>query len=418
MSRFASRGSSGGTQEVVIIIILICCFSFVVGSVYGVAEISDNSKTGIETIQELINGTKTLKQIIDGALDDDPKFDPATTNKIREDMGLDPIAFDCEGNFLQWGVCDKTCGTGTQTRTFTVKTDEVAGGLCPNRDIVEERECNTQPCPVDCVGEFEDDWLGSSKKPHCGYGCGPETKPATYKITTPRAYGGQACPYAEGHTKDIDCENPACPTVDTTETIDGIQYEVKYYDDDPKGGGHSSYSYWRSSNLSRRSTLPNGPIWEGVHRPLLSGGVKHFRRGEPGQDGHYYIRGDNVVAAGLGFDYYTNKSIVKRSVDAAAPTTDTNGTCARNPDEHELAIRSLTGILDESAMREEIWLDDVDCLDMCAGIDSREECTGETGSKSCKYTRWNIYPNAPGWESWMGYENSQRPYNICKWTPK
>ena len=410
MSRFGRSGSSGGTQGVVIIIILICCFSFVVGSVYGVAEISDKSKTGIETIQELIDGTKTLKNVLDGALDETPKVDPATTNKMREDMGLDPIAFDCEGNFLQWGVCDKTCGTGTQTRTFTVKTDEVAGGLCPNRDVVEERDCNTQPCAVDCEGEFVDRHL-TSRGDHCSYGCGPETKSTNYKITTPRAYGGQACPYTDGQAMDIDCGNPACPTTDTTETIDGIQYEVKYYDDDPKGGGHSSYSYWGSSNASSTAGK-NGPLWEGVQRPLLSGGVKHFRRGNPGQDGHYYIRGDNVVAANLGYDYYINKSIVKRSVDAVAPTTDTDGTCARDPDEHELTIRS------GSAAPAPIWLDDVDCLDMCAGIDSREECTGETGSKSCRYTRWNIYPNAPSFEGWMGYDSTQRAYDICKWTPK
>ena len=218
MSLFGSGGSSGGTQGVVIIIILICCFSFVVGSVYGVAEISDKSKTGIETIQELINGTKTLKEVINGALDEKPKVDPATTNKMRENMGLDPIAFDCEGSFLQWGVCDKTCGTGTQTRTFTVKTDELAGGLCPNRDVVQEQDCNTNPCPVDCEGEFVDRTPGGE----CRYGCGTETRNVVYSITTPRAYGGQACPHADAYSRTQDCGNPACPTVDTTETIDGI----------------------------------------------------------------------------------------------------------------------------------------------------------------------------------------------------
>ena len=79
MSRFASGASSGGKPGVVIIIILICCFSFVVGSVYGVAEISDKSKTGIETIQELINGTKTLTEVINSALGDETDETETTT---------------------------------------------------------------------------------------------------------------------------------------------------------------------------------------------------------------------------------------------------------------------------------------------------------------------------------------------------
>jgi len=412
MSLFGSGGSSGGTQGVVVI--LICCFSFVVGSVYGVAEISDNSKTGIETIQELINGTKTLEEVINGALDDKPKVDPATANKMREDMGLDPIAFDCEGSFLQWGVCDKTCGTGKQTRTFTVKTDELAGGLCPNRDVVQEQDCNTQPCAVDCEGEFVDNWLSSSSnQTHCPYGCGPETKPTTYKITTPRAYGGRACPHTEGEAKEMDCGNPACLILDTTETIDGIQYEVKYYDDDPKGGGHSSYSYWLSSKIPKNGVdvLKRVPIWEGVHRPLLSDGERHFRRGKPGEDGHYYIKGDNQVNKPNGGTGYVRKYIIKRSVDAVAPTTDTDGTCARDPDEHELKIRS------GSAAPAAIYLEDVDCQSMCAGIDSKEGCTGRQGANYCDYSRWGIYPKSPGFEGWMGYTNTYSAVDICKWTP-
>jgi hypothetical protein len=411
MSRFGSRGSSGGTQGVVIIIILICCFSFVVGSVYGVAEISDKSKTGIETIQELINGTKTLKNVLDGALDETPKVDPATANKMREDMGLDPIAFDCEGNFLQWGVCDKTCGTGTQTRTFTVKTDELAGGLCPNRDVVEERDCNTQPCAVDCEGEFVDNRMRLGAVP-CAFGCGPENKSVIYNITTPRAYGGRVCPHTEGEVKDVECGNPACPVIDTTETIDGIQYEVKYYDDDPLEGpvgGNSAASYFGSTNMERARS---GYIWEGVHRPLLSDGERHFRRGKPGEDGHYYLYDtDRVVGASLGYDYYINKYIIKRSVDAVAPTTDTDGTCARDPDKHELRIRS------GSAAPAPIWLEDVDCQSMCAGIDSKEGCTGRQGANYCDYSRWGIYPNAPSFQSWMGYENTYSAVDICKWTP-
>jgi hypothetical protein len=376
MSRFGSRGSSGGTQGVVIIIILICCFSFVVGSVYGVAEISDNSKTGIETIQELINGTKTLKQIIDGALDEKPKVDPATTNKMRENMGLDPIAFDCEGSFLQWGVCDKTCGTGTQTRTFTVKTDELAGGLCPNRDVVEERDCNTNPCPVDCEGEFVDVTPGGE----CRYGCGTETRNVVYSITTPRAYGGQACPHADAYSRTQDCGNPACPTVDTTETIDGIEFQVKYYDD---RDGHSSYSYYNTEL---------GFFWEG-NKKEMTGTVSGVKRG--GTDGYYYIIGttqNNELKWRQTTEEYIKKSIIKRSVNAVAPVEDTNGTCKRSPTNH--ASKTANG-----------WWIDYDCNGICTSKTSKGNCLDI--HTYCDYQH----------SSGSGQRSNARLDSACEWVP-
>ena len=376
MSLFGSGGSSGGTQGVVIIIILICCFSFVVGSVYGVAEISDNSKTGIETIQELINGTKTLKQIIDGALDEKPKVDPATTNKMRENMGLDPIAFDCEGSFLQWGVCDKTCGTGTQTRTFTVKTDELAGGLCPNRDVVEERDCNTNPCPVDCEGEFVDVTPGGE----CRYGCGTETRNVVYSITTPRAYGGQACPHADAYSRTQDCGNPACPTVDTTETIDGIEFQVKYYDD---RDGHSSYSYYNTEL---------GFFWEG-NKKEMTGTVSGVKRG--GTDGYYYIIGttqNNQLKWRQTTEEYIKKSIIKRSVNAVAPVEDKNGTCILN------ATHDAARVAKSQA--------DYDCNGICTSKTSRGTCLN--WNSYCDY-RWADDPGG-----YSGRMNAQLG-NACEW---
>jgi hypothetical protein len=361
---------------VVIIIILICCFSFVVGSVYGVAEISDNSKTGIETIQELINGTKTLKQIIDGALDEKPKVDPATTNKMRENMGLDPIAFDCEGSFLQWGVCDKTCGTGTQTRTFTVKTDELAGGLCPNRDVVEERDCNTNPCPVDCEGEFVDVTPGGE----CRYGCGTETRNVVYSITTPRAYGGQACPHADAYSRTQDCGNPACPTVDTTETIDGIEFQVKYYDD---RDGHSSYSYYNTEL---------GFFWEG-NKKEMTGTVSGVKRG--GTDGYYYIIGttqNNELKWRQTTEEYIKKSIIKRSVNAVAPVEDKNGTCILN------ATHDAARVAKSQA--------DYDCNGICTSKTSRGTCLN--WNSYCDY-RWADDPGG-----YSGRMNAQLG-NACEW---
>eukprot|EP00996_Jenningsia_fusiforme_P001400 NODE_2286_length_1241_cov_21.778523_g2082_i0.p1 GENE.NODE_2286_length_1241_cov_21.778523_g2082_i0~~NODE_2286_length_1241_cov_21.778523_g2082_i0.p1 ORF type:complete len:251 (-),score=28.57 NODE_2286_length_1241_cov_21.778523_g2082_i0:143-895(-) len=46
-----------------------------------------------------------------------------------------------------FGACSATCGTGTQTRTWTVSTPAANGGTeCPAA-LSEDRNCNTNACP-------------------------------------------------------------------------------------------------------------------------------------------------------------------------------------------------------------------------------------------------------------------------------
>jgi len=54
----------------------------------------------------------------------------------------------CEvSTWAEWSACDKTCGTGGQTRTRSVTTHADHGGyVCPN--LNEARDCNTDACPV------------------------------------------------------------------------------------------------------------------------------------------------------------------------------------------------------------------------------------------------------------------------------
>ena len=59
--------------------------------------------------------------------------------------------FVVNGGFTEWGEyskCSADCGGGTQyrTRTCTNPSPQHGGKACEG-DCMEERDCNTEPCP-------------------------------------------------------------------------------------------------------------------------------------------------------------------------------------------------------------------------------------------------------------------------------
>jgi hypothetical protein len=96
-------------------------------------------------------------------------------------------AIDCEvSKFGNWGVCSKSCGVGSHSRTrgITRKSD-FGGKACP--DLKEVETCRTQPCPVDCVLSKWNSWTACTKT--CGIGVQRRYRSAS----TPASYGGKAC---------------------------------------------------------------------------------------------------------------------------------------------------------------------------------------------------------------------------------
>ncbi len=125
---------------------------------------------------------------------------PVLTEK--QECNTQPCPVDCEvDKWTDWGTCSKTCGSGTQNRTRTVKTQPQNGGkACPV--LTETQACNTQPCPVDCVVNEWSNW-GMCSKP-----CGGGTQERTRTVKTQPQNGGKACPVL---TETQACNTQACP---------------------------------------------------------------------------------------------------------------------------------------------------------------------------------------------------------------
>jgi hypothetical protein len=110
-------------------------------------------------------------------------------------------AIDCVvGDWFTTVECSATCGTGTMTQIRPVTTDDENGGVpCPA--LTRQVACNTQACPINCIGVW--DRSGCSFSTSGAKGATKHYKgQTTYKvIQSPNAYGS-ACPTADGTVRD------------------------------------------------------------------------------------------------------------------------------------------------------------------------------------------------------------------------
>ena len=117
---------------------------------------------------------------------------------------MDP-AIDCVvGDWFDTTPCSATCGGGTKTQNRPVLVDDENNGQpCPT--LVQTVACNTQECPINCVGEWRTDGDAYWPSP---LDCGTSTLKQNwvYRVTTsPNAYGA-ACGHADGATKTLAAE--------------------------------------------------------------------------------------------------------------------------------------------------------------------------------------------------------------------
>ena len=137
-----------------------------------------------------------------------------TTRSIS--CNLTPCPIDCEGIFGNYETCSKPCGGGTQSRTYTITKGAQHEGLeCPHQDgYKEEKECNTDPCHINCAGSFEN--LGE-----CSRECGVGDLRKVFKITTEAQHGGIQCDHKQNDLKIPlePCNTQPCPTYPENTTL-------------------------------------------------------------------------------------------------------------------------------------------------------------------------------------------------------
>ena len=126
---------------------------------------------------------------------------------------------DCIGVWRDWAPCSLSCGGGEQTRSFEISSPASNGGACPEEDGFQTQSCNTQPCPVDCTGAWED-WSSCSRP------CGGGTQTRGYLVLETAQLGG-ICTHA-GATQTQDCNLQMCSVsepADSLQLADGLIIE-------------------------------------------------------------------------------------------------------------------------------------------------------------------------------------------------
>jgi len=114
------------------------------------------------------------------------------------------IPVDCVGTWGDWGDCSADCGGGTQTRVYSISTPAFKGGSeCPSP---ETQDCNTQACPVNCVGGWGVGWTPNP----CP--CSPSIQTRTYSISTDAEYGGIECEAVHDYIDERNCPESEYPS--------------------------------------------------------------------------------------------------------------------------------------------------------------------------------------------------------------
>jgi len=113
---------------------------------------------------------------------------------------------DCQGQWSEPGECDKECGGGTQTLTYSITKEKEGGGVACEAlsNDTKKQDCNTQECPINCEGDWSD--YGE-----CDAVCGTGQQTRTYNVKTPAQYNGTACPAENDQSEQRVCESKPCP---------------------------------------------------------------------------------------------------------------------------------------------------------------------------------------------------------------
>lgn len=128
-----------------------------------------------------------------------------TLNNCEDGVAASPI--NCSGSWGDWTDCSEPCGGGTQSRHYAITMQAQDGGSDESCDEVDGHEsiqpCNTQGCPVDCLGFWSD------PIDECSAPCGAGFSVRTYTVTTNAENGGY-CETSHGSIIEFDCDAGPC----------------------------------------------------------------------------------------------------------------------------------------------------------------------------------------------------------------
>ena len=120
---------------------------------------------------------------------------------------------DCDGSWSSWSACEVSCGGGSKSRLFTITTQAEGSGLGCNvsHNHTVAVSCNTEDCPVDCVGEWGP-WSD------CSASCGANgTAWRLFNVSVMATTGGRSCIANNGKRDDFFCWNDnLCPGYEST----------------------------------------------------------------------------------------------------------------------------------------------------------------------------------------------------------
>ena len=159
---------------------------------------------------------------------------PCPTLSETVECNTQPCALDdcVVSAFSDFSECNKTCGGGTKSRFRDILVPQTGTGLpCPT--LVETTECNTQPCPVDCV-------VSEFTSGVCSQPCGGGTQSRTRTIIQNQIGTGAPCPTL---SDTIECNTASCSSLNitsptgTTILIQETSPEYCF----PADGGDSTY---------------------------------------------------------------------------------------------------------------------------------------------------------------------------------
>ncbi len=135
-------------------------------------------------------------------------------NEFSQDPPIDCVVSPWYDQPVEgWLGCTKTCGGGVKRQARSILVDDENGGETCG-DMVREKACNTQDCPIDCVGGWQcGGWTEYERCTHDGgQACGApgfttytirKKRDCNWKTTTEPNWFGKQCPATQTKTEDV-----------------------------------------------------------------------------------------------------------------------------------------------------------------------------------------------------------------------